>query len=215
MSTHPSSPVYVALVHYPVYNKNRKVVRTCLTPLDLHDIARAGRTYGIQGFFFVNPMRSQRDLAQTIHHHWTIGWGARYNPNRKEALSLVRITHDLEGASRTIEQEWGKPPKTIATGARIRRPDLEYAGLRAWTRTGEEAYLILFGTGWGLLDEQIQSADYRLAPIRGRGDYNHLPVRSAVSIILDRILCERQNLNVGTNGKRTHADAAQRPVDRP
>lgn len=184
-------PVYVALIHHPVYNKNRQVVRTCLTPLDLHDISRACRTYGVRAFYFINPLRSQRELGQMIFDHWTTGWGARYNPNRKEAISLVRITSDLQAARRAVEQEWGRPPKTVATSARIARPDLDYPEMRARIRERQDAFLLLFGTGWGLLEEDIEAADYRLVPIHGQGEFNHLSVRSAVSIILDRILCGR------------------------
>ena len=42
------SNCWVALVHHPVYDKHRKVVATALTNLDLHDIARASRTYGVE-----------------------------------------------------------------------------------------------------------------------------------------------------------------------
>ena len=190
METEAWSPVYIALIHHPVYNKNWEVVRTCLTPLDLHDISRAGRTYGIRAFYFVNPMASQRELADTIREHWRSGWGSDYNPNRKEAFTLTRIEADLDGTVRSIEREWGRPPCTVATGARIARPDLGYPELRDRIRQGREAFLLLFGTGWGLLEESILAADFRLAPIRGRAGYNHLPVRSAVSIILDRVLGE-------------------------
>jgi hypothetical protein len=48
-------------------------------------------------------------------------------------------------------------------------------------------FLILFGTGWGLTQEVKDSSDYVLVPIEGKG-YNHLSVRSAVAIILDRLL---------------------------
>jgi hypothetical protein len=136
-------------------------------------------------------MRSQRELAQMIFDHWSTGWGARYNPNRKEAISLVRIAPDLEGVLRDIEGEWGSLPKTVATSARIAHPDLDYPEMRDRIRQGRDAFLLLFGTGWGLVGEDIDAADYRLRPIRGQGEFNHLSVRSAVSIILDRILCDR------------------------
>jgi hypothetical protein len=184
------SPVYLALIHHPVYNKHREVVRTCLTPLDLHDIARVGRTYGVRGFFCVSALASQMDLAQTIFDHWTTGWGAGYNPNRKDAFSIARIIPDLEQARREIETEWGKPPRIVATSARLENPDLECHELRERIRKGDEAFLLLFGTGWGLLEDTVCNADYRLHPIRGRTAYNHLSVRSAVSIILDRVLGE-------------------------
>ena len=34
------APVYIGLVHYPIYNKHMEVVTTALTNYDLHDIAR-------------------------------------------------------------------------------------------------------------------------------------------------------------------------------
>ena len=47
--------------------------------------------------------------------------------------------------------------------------------------------VILFGTAWGLAPELLDSADQVLKPIEGTGRYNHLSVRSAVAIILDRL----------------------------
>ncbi|MEW6440306.1 MAG: RNA methyltransferase [bacterium] len=186
------SPLYLALIHSPVYDKNGNVVRTSLTPMDLHDIARAACTYGVQAFYFVNPLASQRALAQMIHDHWDAGFGARYNPNRKEAFGLVRISPDLEDTFRSIRQERGRPPRTVATSARISAPDLDCGKLRELLgREPGQPYLMLFGTGWGLLAETIETADFRLAPIRGPGPYNHLSVRSAVAIFLDRLFGDR------------------------
>ena len=54
----------------------------------------------------------------------------------------------------------------------------------------DNVYLLLFGTGWGLTEEVMNSSKYILEPIRGNTKYNHLSVRSAVSIILDRLLGE-------------------------
>jgi len=188
MSGQEAGPVYIALIHHPVYNKQHEVVRTCLTPLDLHDIARAGRTYGVRGFFCISALASQMELAQAILDHWTTGWGADYNPNRKEAFSIVRITPSLDQALEEIESEWGARPRTVATSARFRESDLDCGEMKRRVRKGQDAYLLLFGTGWGLLEETVNRADHRLAPIRGQADYNHLSVRSAVSIILDRVL---------------------------
>jgi hypothetical protein len=182
---------YIALLHYPVYDKNREVVTTALTPMDLHDIARAGRTYGVQAFYLVTPLRSQRILARLIIDHWNTGWGATYNPNRKDALTLARIVETLEEVIAEIAQEWGTPPRTVATGARLDTPDLSFEGLAERINNRQEAYLVLFGTGWGLVEETIRAADFRLQSIRGRGDYNHLSVRSAASIILDRVMGKR------------------------
>ena len=45
----------------------------------------------------------------------------------------------------------------------------------------------MLGTGWGLTDEIMSMADVTLEPILGPTDYNHLSVRSAAAIILDRL----------------------------
>ena len=60
------SNVSIALVHYPVYDKNRQVVATAVTNLDLHDIARAARTYGLFRYYVVTPVSEQRELAERI-----------------------------------------------------------------------------------------------------------------------------------------------------
>jgi len=48
----------------------------------------------------------------------------------------------------------------------------------------------MFGTGFGLASEVLDKADYILDPITGVNGYNHLPVRSAVAIILDRLIAK-------------------------
>ena len=54
----------------------------------------------------------------------------------------------------------------------------------------DKPYLLLFGTGWGLTDEVMSMSDYILEPIRANSKYNHLSVRAAVAIILDRLFGE-------------------------
>jgi hypothetical protein len=52
--------------------------------------------------------------------------------------------------------------------------------------------LLLFGTGWGLTEDVIARAHHRLPPIMGPGTYNHLSVRSAAAVILDRVCGRRK-----------------------
>ncbi len=52
----------------------------------------------------------------------------------------------------------------------------------------KQPHLLIFGTAWGLSKNLIKSANYRLEPITGITEYNHLSVRSAAAIILDRLL---------------------------
>jgi len=183
--------VSIALLHYPVYDKNRQVVATALTNLDLHDIARSARTFGLASYYIVTPIPDQRALASRIAKHWQEGWGASYNPKRKAALDLVRIVASLDEAVADLAQCHGKPVKLLVTGAKDQPNSVTYAEAREMLATGSEHYLILLGTGWGLTEEVFSRADYLLAPIKGAGDYNHLSVRSAASIILDRLFGER------------------------
>jgi hypothetical protein len=181
---------YVALLHHPVYNKRRRVVATAITNLDIHDIARASRTFGLAGFFLVTPIAAQRDLATRIISHWRGGFGAVYNERRKEALDIVTIATDLDEVRARVRELAGAEPLTCATCARP-HGTLTEPELVGEVRGGDRPLLLLFGTGWGLTDEVLASVDRVLRPIRGGTDYNHLSVRAAVAIILDRLFGER------------------------
>ena len=88
--------IYVALLHYPVMNKNGDVIESAITNLDLHDISRAAKTYGVNGYYVATRLADQVELARRIIGHWTHGAGADYNPARRSALELIRIAESLE-----------------------------------------------------------------------------------------------------------------------
>lgn len=178
----------VALLHYPVYNKHREVVTTAFTNLDIHDIARTCRTFGLSRYFLVTPSIEQQQLIQRIVTHWDSGWGADYNPDRREALSIVRSVQSLDDAITDLQQSGQLPVSIIATGAANRSNTVSFVRLRQMLQDKERQYLLLLGTGWGLADELFEQADTILEPIQGVGTYNHLPVRSALAIMLDRLL---------------------------
>lgn len=183
----PQSNLAVALLHHPVYNKRREIVTTALTNLDLHDIARSARTFGLDRFYIVTPSLEQRRLAERIAGHWQAGWGAEYNPDRREALGIVRVCATLEQAAADFQSGFTEPLRTVITGA-ARRPDaIDCGELRRRLQAPRTPYLLLLGTGWGLTETCFQEADLILAPIAGAGDYNHLSVRSAAAILLDRL----------------------------
>ena len=48
--------LYIGLVHYPVYNKNRLRIASAITNFDLHDLSRAARTYGVKKFYVITPL---------------------------------------------------------------------------------------------------------------------------------------------------------------
>jgi len=86
-----------------------------------------------------------------------------------------------------IENTEGIRPRIFVTGARETEGALTYGAAKKIL--GEaRACLLLFGTGWGLADELFEQADHVLEPIRGVNGFNHLSVRTAAAIILDRLL---------------------------
>src|SRR5208282_5843188 len=90
--------LFVALIHYPVVDRNGRVVASAITSLDLHDLARAARTYGVSAFYVVHPVPDQREFAARVIGHWMDGPGRQFDSRRREALELVRIVPDLETA---------------------------------------------------------------------------------------------------------------------
>lgn len=183
----PACNLAIALLHYPVYNKHREVVTTALTNLDQHDIARSSKTFGLDRFYIVTPSEDQRKLAERISGHWQEGWGAEYNPDRKKALDIVRVCPDLATAVNDFQCCFSKPVKTAITGAASREGSVSLSALRHLLEDRDQPYLLLLGTGWGLTDECFKAADVILESIAGNGTYNHLSVRSAAAIMLDRL----------------------------
>lgn len=182
-----SDNLYLALLHHPVYNKNGDVIASAVSNLDLHDISRVAKTYGIRAFFVVTPLADQRELVERIVSHWTEGVGGRYNPDRKEALRLIRVAVSLDAVRKEIAANHESMPVTVVTDAKPHPRNISYNALGDML-DAEHPCLLLFGTAWGLTREFIEEADYVLAPIMGQTGYNHLSVRSAAAIVLDRLL---------------------------
>lgn len=178
----------LALVHYPVLNRRGEAIGSALTNLDLHDIARAARTFGVCSYWVVTPFAEQQHMVEEIIGHWQEGYGAQANPDRGEALSLVRICSSLAEAIAGMNASLnGEKATVVATCARCRRETLPYRDMRSRLWQGEP-FLLLLGTGWGLAPEILDGADAVLPPIVGVGSYNHLSVRSATAILLDRLM---------------------------
>ncbi|WP_232507966.1 RNA methyltransferase [Desulfobacula toluolica] len=179
--------IYVALIHFPVMNKKDMPIGSALTTIDLHDIARASITFGVKGFYVVTPYEDQATLAKQVIEHWTKGVGGKLNPFRKKALELIRVSATFEDAVNAIKKERNEPVVTIATSAKKTVGSITTETLRLKLEN-KASHVLVFGTAWGLADELIDTCDFILDPIYGDADYNHLSVRSAASIYLDRII---------------------------
>jgi tRNA (guanine37-N1)-methyltransferase len=177
--------IYVALLHYPMKDKEKINVSTSITNMDLHDISRSCTTYDVKKYFVVTPLEAQRGIAQRVIDHWMEGYGATYNVNRKQAFSGTVLSESLLEVISEIEKEEGERPVVIATTARDSRANIDFEEVSELS--GEKPCLIIFGTGWGFTEDVFKMSDRVLKPIDGAGNFNHLSVRSAVAIILDRI----------------------------
>jgi len=183
-----SKNVSLALLHEGMLDKRGDLVTTSLTMLDLHDLSRSARTYGVQSFFVIHPSPALRQLAATLEAHWKDGYGSTYNPDRKQALSILKVLPSFDQMIEQAEIDSGQPPVLIATSAKSGEDRVSFQQLRDQIALDNRHYIILLGTGWGMGDELLAKASHILEPVLGAGDYNHLSVRSAGAIILDRLL---------------------------
>ncbi|MBO8144471.1 MAG: tRNA (guanosine(37)-N1)-methyltransferase TrmD [Thermodesulfobacterium sp.] len=177
---------YIFLVHYPVLNKKGEKIASAIANFDLHDLSRLARTYGLKGVYIIQPLEDQRKLAEELIEYWLNKKGAQYNPLRKEAIKLVKLFESLDSAISEVKRIEGELPILLGTDASPKRKYIscEEARKLLW----EKPVALVLGTAWGLCDEVLERCDYFLEPIWGRLDnYNHLSVRSAASILVDRI----------------------------
>lgn len=182
---------YVALVHGDVLiGGEQGVGTTSVTSIDLHDIARSCATYGVKGFFVITPLLDQKKIVKKLLDFWCSDNGIMYNKSRHEAVKLVSLQDTIEHAIEAIKQQEGVAPIVIATSAvkgLVHAPLINFYN-QSHTWKHDRPVLLVFGTGKGLRPEFLCQCDFQLTPIEGFSDFNHLSVRSAVAIALDRWL---------------------------
>ncbi len=181
----PTKPrLFLALLHHPVLNRNDEIITSQIDSFDFFDLSRLSLAYGIERCFFVNHLPSQRALAQRLVDH------GRAEARQTEIRGAFRCSvwaPDLRAAVESITAMTGRSPTTVATSAKRLQSTITTKDIRTRLGCGEPV-LLLFGKAWGLTSEALANADYLLEPIDLRTGYNHLSVRSAVSIIVDRVL---------------------------
>ena len=182
--------VYLGLVHHPIINKRGDIVTTSVTNLDIHDISRSCRTFGIEEYHIITPLDAQHELVERILGHWEGDGGSQYNPDRTDALARTFLKNSIEESMAYIEEKEEKKPLLAVTGANFKEYEGSCADLKNRLTVDNDVCLLLFGTGWGLHASVVERADFRLNPLFGsaKDGYNHLSVRSAVAIYLDRLL---------------------------
>lgn len=192
--------LYIGLLHFPIKNRRGEIVATALTSMDVHDIARTSHTYGVATYFVVTPLPSQQDIAWKIVGFWTEGEQAANHSRRGEALAIIRVAADLDETVQIISEAEGKKPLLVSTSARTSdtgcSKHIPYDRLTEKILKSHLPIYILFGTGWGMSEELIATCDFLLPPIRPDALFNHLSVRSAVAITLDRLIGDKENIDL-------------------
>ncbi len=191
MNKIPKIAIDIALIHFPVVGKYGENIGSAVTNLDLHDIARASKTYGVNNYYIVTPYQDQQKLVQEIIDHWQTGHGSTANPARKAAFSVVQVSESLDNVLNSINKERGVKPVLVMTSAKKQKKTISFNTAKKKIESGVP-HLLLFGTAHGLSEEITENVDYILPPLGGHTEYNHLSVRSAAAIILDRLLGKQE-----------------------
>src|SRR5438093_2947175 len=99
--------------------QERKPGVTSVTSIDIHDIARSSKTYGIKEFFIVTPLLDQQKIVQKLLDFWKKGIGFEYNRCRYDAIRLVQLIDSLHGVIKKIEEREGKKQLIVALSAQL------------------------------------------------------------------------------------------------
>jgi hypothetical protein len=180
-------PMALALVHHPVLDRRGDVVTSAVTNLDIHDLARLATTYNLSRYYLVTPAAEQQLLTSRIIDHWQQGAGASYNPDRCHALDCLQVVNSFDDALTDWQSLVGAEGLAILTGAG-HQEGLTYP--QAQDLASTRPLLLVLGTGHGLAPEIYTPDHVCLAPVRA-GQYNHLSVRTAAAIMLDRLIGEQ------------------------
>ena len=181
---------YIGLVHYPVYNKSGETITSGITNLDIHDISRSAMTYDIKSFFLIHPNERQKEIYEKILSFWKTEIAQFYNQHRVDALQIINFAKSINDTVNMIKKQENSYPIIITTTAKTRDNQISFIDVKKLIYSANRPVLLLFGTGNGLHEETHAIADFVLTPINGKAKYNHLSVRSAVAIVLDRLLSD-------------------------
>jgi hypothetical protein len=174
----------VALVHHPVIDRRGDEITSTVDHFDVMDGSRLSLTYPLRRLYVVNPVPAQRALVERLIRH---GTQAAARDEARGEFSKTAWAPDLDAVITGHVHELGTRPTVVATSAKASARDVGIAAVRARLHEGEPM-LLLVGKAWGLAPRLLDAADVRMGPIDGGTGYNHLSVRSAMAILVDRLL---------------------------
>lgn len=174
----------VALVHHPVIDRRGDEITSTVDHFDVMDASRLSLTYPVWRFYVVNHIPAQRALTERLIRH---GNEAAHRDEARGSFSKTFWAPDLDAVIADHEDEFGVRPTPVATSASPSDRDVDFAALRRRLATGEPI-LLLIGKAWGLAPRLLATTPLKLCPIDAGTGFNHLSVRSAMAILLDRLL---------------------------
>lgn len=185
-----SSDIHLVLRHDHVLGREGQEIHANVTQVDLHDFSRLAMTYDLAGFHAVTEISSQHRICGEILDYWREGAGKTYNPDRVAALDKLHIHAHFDDCLKTIASQSAKAPFLLATSAKPHHKNIDFQSLPSIIESSGRPLVVLFGTAWGLSAEQMNRCDGTLPPICGQHGYNHLSVRCAAAIIVDRLFSQ-------------------------
>ncbi len=193
----------LVLLHYPVTNRKGELIATSVTNMDIHDLSRTARTYACENYYVVTPVLEQHRILERMLEHWGRERSRDWHPDRYEALSRLRLEKTFEDVLAHYARDQidvvMPDARTLpgqVTGAMLKKrwandPVSHDSCTETEMKIAQRPIkMIVLGTGWGIAPEFFFHVDTFMAPIYGPegGDgYNHLSVRAAGAVILDRL----------------------------
>lgn len=178
-----SGVLRVALVHHPVLNRHGEEIASVIDEFDVFDGGRLALTYAIPTLYVVNPVPAQREKAERIIAHAKSDARDAARGRMDALLWCASLEEAIADASRP------EPPWVVATSAVRREPSASFAQVRERVQSGGDVLLVI-GKAWGLAPSVLARCDAQLHPIDAGSGFNHLSVRSAMAILLDRLMAK-------------------------
>ena len=136
----------------------------------------------------MHPIPEQREFAKSVIDHWRFDFGRAFDAAGARRWRWCESSTTLDDAIAEAGKIAGARPLIVHTSARTEHGGNDDRLMRTRLEAPDAPpAMILFGTGFGMAPEMAERADIVLEAILGPGDYNHLSVRAAGAIILDRL----------------------------
>lgn len=178
------SSLDLALVHHPVKNRHGDVIAATSQEFDLMDAARLALTYDVRRLYIVQTIPAQRAMIERLIAH---GRASDRDVAARGSFERTVLVSSIQEAITHASTRTGKTPQVWSTSAQPRGDVLSWSSARERLAGGVSA-LVLIGKAWGLAPTVFEDADICLAAIDPGTGFNHLSVRAAMAIIVDRLL---------------------------